>query len=247
MSQLDSNTYDTRHLRQDAHILYEALHDCEMTSVAGTPHNFVWNSLTEQTPPTPRYLLKAVARLMHAVGRDIFESADLLSSEEDRGAILAAAVQNRVNLPLAISRWVTQPKEDRPSIPLTMEYANAQLHFDGMTTREPTKKVAIVDDLISTGGTMVAQCRAIREQTRHEILGVVLVADKGSGGAERLEREIGIQPRLIAQMDCTGVRSVVTQLYLPDGDMLLRDIQTEIRRKGRRFFDNRHQRLIRER
>ncbi|MDP7454833.1 MAG: hypothetical protein QF809_04840, partial [Candidatus Peribacteraceae bacterium] len=192
----EPDAYRQTQLEQDAHVLFEVLDDCSLQPVVANGKRsedtkFMWNSLTEQTPPTPRYVLDSIARLMLYVGSEVFTRATRLSSEEDRGAILASAIQQQlpedIDLPMGLSRCVTQPKDDRPAIPLIMEFAATRLHFDGITKHEPKEQLAVVDDLISTGGTMNAQTHGIIEQTNHNIVGVVLVADKGYGGVERLQ------------------------------------------------------------
>lgn len=123
-----SSQYET-----DARILYESLTQCRMQALPNSKDKFIWDPLTDQTPPTPHYLPKAIARLMALQGREVFETATLLSSEGDRGACVFSAVQNLTELPLSLSRWHSQPKADRPSLPFSMEYAQGHLYFDGMT------------------------------------------------------------------------------------------------------------------
>lgn len=90
---------------------------------------------------------------------------------------------------------------------------------------------------------MVAQCKAITEQTHNQITGIILVADKGYGGAKRLERETGIAPIVLALFDLRNELSDVAELYLPDGEYLLKNF----RQSPREYFDNANQRLIRNR
>ncbi len=64
---------------------------------------FILNPLTEQVPATtPELLRQAANALLDAVN---LEGVNKFVGEEDRGAILVAAVSSQSNLPLALARW----------------------------------------------------------------------------------------------------------------------------------------------
>lgn len=50
-------------------------------------------------------------------------------------------------------------------------------------------RVFLVDDTLTTGGSLVRALEALREDTKVEVVGALVVVDREEGGRERLERE----------------------------------------------------------
>ena len=75
---------------------------------------------------------------------------------------------------------------------------------------EETDRVVIVEDVISTGGTMISLINAIR-QTGCRIEDVICVAEKTEyRGVERIRDETGVAVKCLLQLDLSGEHAVVS-------------------------------------
>jgi len=182
----------------------EAFRGCPLVPVNG--RQFVLNPLTEQIPATSPELLRDAARWVAEVAD--FSKATKIAGEEDKGAILVAATALLVGLPFGLARWQSSGLQGQIKVPFECEYTNGDLYLNGV---EPNDRVVIVDDVISTGGTMVSLIQAIR-QCGSEIVDVVCVAEKSAyRGVERVRDETGITIKTLLKLDLSGPTSAVIE------------------------------------
>lgn len=180
----------------------EAFRGCPLIPVNG--RQFVLNPLTEQIPATSPELLQDAARWVAEVVD--FSKANKIAGEEDKGAILVAATALLVGLPFGLARWQPSGLQGQIKVPFECEYTVGDLYLNGV---EPNDRVVIVDDVISTGGTMVSLIEAIR-QCGSEIVDVVCVAEKSEyRGVERVRDETGITIKTLLKLDLSGPTSAV--------------------------------------
>jgi len=92
-----------------------------------------------------------------------FEGADLLVSEGDRGGgLLAQAIGSKTGIPIALANWHKEIPVDMPDVIIV----EAKVGFSGsghvvIRGIQSGQKVIVVDDLLSTGGTVGALIGAI--------------------------------------------------------------------------------------
>jgi len=149
------------------------------------------NELTDQLPALQMETLIAAREAILAEGPF---AADKIAVEEDKGLPIGVAVALDVGLPLAVARWYTYDIDAREgmsaAVDLDSEYFSGQLYLNGV---EPGDRVVIVDDTISTGGTMCAMIEAIRDLGA-VVTGAHCVTEKvDHGGVERVEAETGVE------------------------------------------------------
>jgi adenine/guanine phosphoribosyltransferase-like PRPP-binding protein len=169
-------------------------------------YKFLLNSLTEQIPATSVELLQAATDWIVAEGE--FGQATKLIGEEDKGAILVASTSLATRLPFGMARWYPAGLEGQISVDFKMEYASGQLYLNGV---EENDKVIIVDDMISTGGTLLALIKAV-QLAKGEIIDIVCVAEKIEYfGVQQIEMETGYQPKTLLKVSIAGERSKVIQ------------------------------------
>ncbi len=192
-------------------LLESAFHDQPLVRVGN--YQFVLNPLTEQIPATSAELLRvAAARVLGAAGLD---GVNKIVGEEDRGAILVAAVSLQSGLPFGLARWNPSGVPGQIAVDFTMEYTQGKLYLNGV---ERGDRVLVVDDLISTGGTLVALIRALRIAGA-EIRDVICVAEKIEyGGVARVRAETGIQVKTLVRVTVAGERSRVVTHAREDAD-----------------------------
>lgn len=167
-------------------------------------YNFLINPLTEQIPATSAELLQATTNWIVAEGD--FNRATKIGGEEDKGAILVAATSLATGLPFGLARWYPAGLEGQVSVDFEMEYASGQLFLNGI---EENDKVILVDDMISTGGTMLALIEAV-QLAKGKIVDIICVAEKLEyGGVERIAEETGYRIKTLLKVSVSGDRSKV--------------------------------------
>lgn len=169
-------------------------------------YKFLVNSLTEQIPATSPELLQAVTDWIVAEGD--FNQATKIGGEEDKGAIIVASTSLATGLPFGMARWYPAGLEGQVPVDFEMEYASGQLFLNGV---EEEDKVIIVDDMISTGGTMLALIEAV-QLAKGKIVDIICVAEKVEyEGVQRIARETGHQVKTLLKISIAGECSKVLQ------------------------------------
>ncbi len=81
---------------------------------------------------------------------------------EARGFVFAAAIAYKLGIGMAVVRKKGKLPFDKKSTSYDLEYGSAEIeiHTDALASGE---RVALVDDLLATGGTMAASARLVRE------------------------------------------------------------------------------------
>ena len=173
-----------------------------LVEVAG--HQFIINPLTEQVPATSAELLRETTKWLLSEGD--FDQANKIVGEEDKGAILVASTSLMTNLPFGMARWYPSGIQGQIMVDFKMEYAQGNLYLNGVG---PEDRVILVDDMISTGGTMLALIKAV-EQSRAEIIDIICVAEKiGYGGVDKIVNNTGYQVKTLIRLSLDGELSQV--------------------------------------
>ena len=164
---------------------------------------FIINPLTEQIPATTSVLLHEACQ---ELAMRVDKQTTKLLTEEDKGAILVAGVSIFTKLPFGMARWYPSGIANQIKETLDSEYVTGELYLNGIQRGD---KVTIIDDMISTGGTMVSMVRAVK-RTGAEIVGVICIAEKiGYGGVERVRNETGYDVSVVVKVDISGKCSKV--------------------------------------
>jgi len=167
-------------------------------------YKFLVNPLTEQIPATSAELLQAATDWLVEVGD--FDHATKIAGEEDKGAILVATTSLATKLPFGMARWYPTGLDGQISVDFDMEYASGKLFLNGVNKND---KLIIVDDMISSGGTLIALVQAI-QLAKAEIIDIVCVAEKIEyGGVKRIHDQTGFKPKTLLKISIDGPRSKV--------------------------------------
>jgi adenine phosphoribosyltransferase len=162
------------------------------------------NEFTDQIPALrPALLAEARDRLL-ALGP--MTGTDKILVEEDKGAILGGVVCLATGLPLAVARWYSynladggpEVRDSVIEVPVDSEYFAGTLFVNGINRND---RVAIVDDTISTGGTLAALISAVHKAgaTVSEVR--VVIEKTATGGVERIHAQFGIPVRSVMRVD----------------------------------------------
>ena len=147
------------------------------------------NEFADQQPALRPELLREVRDRLCALGPF---AADKVLSEEDKGAVLAGAVALELGLPLAMARWYTYDMETFGGIstPILSEYFEGRLYVNGI---EPGDRVLVVEDTISTGGTLISLIDAVTLAGARVVAALAAIEKVEGGGVERVRAETGVQ------------------------------------------------------
>ncbi|MDD2763013.1 MAG: adenine phosphoribosyltransferase [Opitutaceae bacterium] len=111
--------------------------------------------------------------------------ADIVAAVDARGFILGGALAYKLGRPFVLVRKKGKLPYQTVAEDYALEYGTATIEVHADACR-PGERVVIVDDLIATGGTLLAASKLFRT-LRGEVAGVVAVIDlPGLGGSRRL-------------------------------------------------------------
>jgi len=159
------------------------------------------NELCDQSPALRPELLQYVAG--HLVAAVNLSRCTKLLTEEEKGATIATALSLRTGLPLAMARQYPYAVSAH-LINFTSEYSAGSLCVNGI---EPGDVVCIVDDTLSTGGTIAALVDAVQGSGAKVEAVAVVVEKVRNGGRQMLEQTRGVSVTSLLQIDvtCRGV------------------------------------------
>ncbi|MEK6985770.1 MAG: adenine phosphoribosyltransferase [Candidatus Thermoplasmatota archaeon] len=110
--------------------------------------------------------------------------ANLLVAPEAMGLPLAATLSVASGLPSVAARKRSYDLKGQVAVPARTGYGAATLHLNDLG---PGDRVVVVDDVLSTGGTLSALLEAI-PQTGARAVGALVAVDKGSARPALVQR-----------------------------------------------------------
>ncbi len=173
-------------------------------------YKFILNPLTEQVPATTSELLNAAAKAL--VEKMDVRKYDKIITEEDKGGILVAAVSLLTGLPFGMARWYPNQLASQISSIFSCEYVDkGTLYICGI---ESGDRVCIIDDIISTGGTIIGMIKAMQE-IGAEIVDIIVIGEKIEyKGVERVFNETGFSVKSIFKISISDESSTVIESTL---------------------------------
>ena len=103
---------------------------------------------------------------------------------ESRGFIFGAPIAFDLDLPLVLARKPGKLPNATVSKSYTLEYGEAELHIQEISPI--MGKIVIIDDLIATGGTMMAGMKLLEKLGAEVIEGAAIVDLPELGGSKKL-------------------------------------------------------------
>jgi adenine phosphoribosyltransferase len=128
---------------------------------------------------------RALASVVDQLAEPLLGKVDLVVGIESRGFIVGAPVAYRLGVGLAIARKPGKLPYQKVAQTYALEYGSdsLEMHEDAIGGH---KRVAIIDDLLATGGTAHATSLLV-SQLGGEVVGCGFVIELGAlGGRERL-------------------------------------------------------------
>lgn len=138
--------------------------------------------ISDGIPRMDPEVLKAATELI--VGTTDWEGVDLIVSVEAMGLPLLASVGNATGIPTVVIRKRSYGMEGEVSVDVSTGYSSSTIFINDIS---PGERIVIVDDVISTGGTLEPLLQKL--EGMGVILHDVVIAIEKGDGRERLNRE----------------------------------------------------------
>ena len=183
--------------------LIESMRDAPI--VPKGDYNYYVFPITDGVPALDRDVLREVVDgILEVADTDV----DRIVTMEAMGIPVATALTLRTGIPMTIIRKRSYGLEDECIVEQETGYSKNSMYINCL---EPGLKVLLVDDIISTGGTLIALLNALRDM-EVEIADVVMVVDKGDG-ARRVLDETGITVKSLVRVEPTEGAPRVEQIH----------------------------------
>ena len=153
--------------------------------------------ITDGVPRMDPAVLRAITEL--AQQRVNWSDVDVLLGIEAMGLPLTAPLSMATGVPLVIARKRSYGLPGEVGIDQTTGYSKGAMYLNDL---KPGERVAIVDDVLSTGGTLEAVIEGVR-RAGAAVTDIIAVVEKGAG-LRRLQSvypEVNIQSLVRLEMD----------------------------------------------
>lgn len=163
-------------------------------------YNYVIHPITDGVPEIKPDLLEEVVDEMekHLIKKQPF---DRIVTIEAMGIPLATLLSVRMNIPFTIIRKREYSLPGEVSVQQTTGYSKSTLFINGIKEGE---KIVIVDDVLSTGGTLKAVLASLREM-RVEVKAVMIAINKGEA-LEEIQKTFNVPVTAIADITVVNGR-----------------------------------------
>ncbi len=180
--------------------LRESLENSPVVDRGG--YQYFIHPLTDGIPRMDPEILSEVLDWMLEVG-DF--SCDVILAPESMGIPLAVPLSLKLGKPYSVIRKRTYGLEGEIALDQATGYSKSQMTINGIGRGT---KVTLVDDVVSTGGTLNAIIRALRGAGA-EITDVLVPVNKG-GGTGIVLRDTGVRVKTMVSVSVEDGKVVVT-------------------------------------
>ncbi|HIP91274.1 MAG TPA: purine phosphoribosyltransferase family protein [Methanothermococcus okinawensis] len=181
-------------------ILIETLKSCPVVK-RGDYHYFIHpisDGIPYVDPPLLREVISSIIKISN------IEDVDKIVTAEAMGIPLATTLSLYTDIPYVIMRKRRYNLEGEIPVFQRTGYSKGNLYLNGIKKGD---KVLIVDDVISTGGTMVAMIKAL-ERAGAEIKDIVCVIERGRG-REEVKEKTGYDVKTLVKVDVVDGKVVI--------------------------------------
>lgn len=180
-------------------ILRKSLETAPVVDFGG--YSYFVHPLTDGVPAIqPDLLREVVAEVMAVADLDV----DKIVTVEAMGIPVAVGLSLATGIPLVVVRKRKYGLPGEAVIGQQTGYAKGNLYLNGV---EPGERVLVIDDVISTGGTLAPLLAALAAAAL-VVKDVVVVIEKGDGRA-MLEKTHSVQVKTLARIDIRDGHVVV--------------------------------------
>ena len=162
--------------------LRESLHEAPIVDKDG--YDYLVHPISNGVPMLdPELLRESVVEIMQRVDFDV----DKIVAPEAMGIHIATALSLQTDLPLVVIRKRPYGLPDEVPLHKSTGYSESEMYINDIG---PDDRVLIVDDLLSTGGTMAAICHAL-DDIGTEISDIAVVIRKvGDSAMDDVDHDV---------------------------------------------------------
>ena len=149
--------------------LHESIHEAPIIDKDG--YEYIVHPISNGVPMLDPVLLReVVVEITRVADLDV----DKIVAPEAMGIHIATALSLQTNIPLVVIRKRPYGLDGELSLHKTTGYSESEMYINDI---EPGDRLLIVDDLLSTGGTMTAICDAL-DEIGAKIADIIIVIQK---------------------------------------------------------------------
>ncbi len=174
--------------------LEKSMENCPVTEING--YYYFIHPVTDGLPLVEPELLEEVMNAVIEVGN---LDCDYILTAQSMGFPLATALSLKTRLPYKYIRKRSYGLNQEVSISQITGYSSSDMYINFVDKGD---KVFLIDDVLSTGGTLRAIVKALKAM-EVEIVDTVIIFEK-IGVREKLEQELGIKIKSLLKLKMEG-------------------------------------------
>ena len=164
-------------------------------------YNYFVNPISDGIPAMDPKMLRELALV-------VYKHADLdidkIVAVEAMGIHLATALSLATDVPFVVIRKRQYGLEGEHEVYQKTVYGSSNLYINDL---QPGEKILLIDDVVSTGGTLIALIKTLQDLGL-DIKSIVAVIEKGEG-KEVVEKETGLDVLSIVKLDVIDGKVVI--------------------------------------
>lgn len=183
-------------------ILKQSLSDAPIIWKGDYPY-FI-HPITDGVPRLEPNVLQAIVDLTEPLVD--WDNIDIILGIEAMGLPLTAPLAMRTGVPMVIARKRNYGLEGEVQINQQTGYSKGSIYLNDIKAGE---RIAIIDDVLSTGGTMRSVIEGVK-QTKASVENIVIVVEKGDGMQNLKQDYPSIKFDSLVKLHMEGEKIIVT-------------------------------------
>ena len=183
-------------------ILKQSLSDAPIIWKGDYPY-FI-HPITDGVPRLEPNVLQAIVDLIEPLVD--WDNIDIILGIEAMGLPLTAPLAMRTGVPMVIARKRDYGLEGEVEINQQTGYSKGSIYLNDIKAGE---RIAIIDDVLSTGGTMRSVIEGVK-QTKARVENIVIVVEKGDGMQNLKQDYPSIRFDSLVKLHMDGEKIIVT-------------------------------------
>lgn len=189
-------------LMEQMQILKQSLSDAPIIWKGDYPY-FI-HPITDGVPRLKPNVLQAIVDLTEPLVD--WDNIDIILGIEAMGLPLTAPLAMRTGVPMVIARKRNYGLEGEVQIDQQTGYSKGSIYLNDIKAGE---RIAIIDDVLSTGGTMRSVIEGVK-QTKASVENIVIVVEKGDGMQNLKQDYPSIKFDSLVKLHMDGEKIIVT-------------------------------------
>lgn len=158
-------------------------------------YSYIINAITEQEPALEPGILDDCANRL--IAKLNLSRATKILTAEAMGIPITTVISLKTSLPMIIATRRKKGTFDEISVDYVCGYKKDVLHINNI---KPGEKILIIDDLISTGGTIFSMIEGIK-RIGAEVEDIGAIFNKINYGGMKKLQEMGFRPKVLLDVE----------------------------------------------